>query len=92
MSCMMMRVAGSPPVLVLSSMVRSTSTRVFGVTKPLTPETSLTRMVSPRIPSVMMTGSPPPAPLAASFDSRIGSFSWSVATRPRPTTSCGLPM
>ena len=87
---MMIRVAGSPPGLLLLSMVSNTSTRVLGVTNPATPETSLTRMVSARLPFSIMTGSPPPAPRGASLPSRIGSFSWSPPITPRPTTSAGL--
>ena len=72
-------------------MVRSTSTRVFGVTKPATPETSFTRIVRARFPSEMMMGRPPPAPLGASLLSSNGSFSWRSLINPRPTTSWGLP-
>ena len=72
--CISSLVAGSLTFSV-AFRVSSTSTRVDGSTKPDTPTTWSTATVMARMPSLMITGSPPPAPIAASLDERIGSFS-----------------
>ena len=67
--------------------VTSRSTRVPGTTKPATPITSLTLTDIARMPIGMDGGRPAPASAVASLALVRGSFSRTVAIRPRLTTA-----
>jgi len=70
-----------------SPMIVTTSTRVPGTTNPATPITSLTFTGMARMPGVIVGDSPDPASFGASLFSLNGSFSTTLAIRPRFTTS-----